>query len=98
MGAGTYERAAGGHVAERVRPAAGTPEELELAALVADPATDWYHVPDPEPEPAGPPGRPAQAAVKGDWVVWAVAQGAEPVAAEALTKEALISTYGKAGG
>jgi len=40
------------------------------------------------------PARPADSAVKGLWVGWAVAQGATPDAAEAMTKQDLIDTYG----
>lgn len=46
----TYERGSGGHVAERVRPAEGSAEAAELAALAADPASGWRAIPDPEPE------------------------------------------------
>lgn len=97
MGAGTFIRSAGSHVAERIRPAAGTPEESDLAALAADPASDWQHIADPEPEPAGPPARPPQSAPVADWRAWAVACGAGEVAADLLTKPQLIEQYGKGG-
>jgi hypothetical protein len=37
---------------------------------------------------------PAQSANKGAWVDYAVSQGAEPDAAEAMTKADLVETYG----
>ena len=45
-----YVRGSGGHVAERVRPAEGSPEATELQALAADPASGWRAIPDTEPE------------------------------------------------
>lgn len=42
-------------------------------------------------ENAGPP---AVSARKPAWVAWAVAQGADPVEAEAMTQKQLIDTFG----
>lgn len=47
-----YERAAGGHVAERVQPASGSEEEAALAALADDPASGWRVVEEPKPKRA----------------------------------------------
>lgn len=47
--AATFERGSGGHVAERIRPVPGSPEEERLEALAADPASGWRRIPDPEP-------------------------------------------------
>lgn len=55
-----YARGSGRHVAERVQPAPGSARERQLAALAANPETDWYvegvepkqptvAVPDPTP-------------------------------------------------
>jgi hypothetical protein len=54
----------------------------------------------PYPEPAEPdvPSLPSQApptsAPKSEWVGWAVANGADPAAAEAMTKADLIEAHG----
>lgn len=37
-----YVRGAGSHIAERVMPAPGSARERQLAALAADPDTDWF--------------------------------------------------------
>lgn len=37
----TYVRAAGGHVAERVRPEPGSDDESRYDHLAADPASGW---------------------------------------------------------
>ena len=97
--AATYERCAGGHVAERIRPVPGTPDERRLAVLAADPGSDWRCVPDPVPEPVVPPEltRPAKSASKADWVAWAVRCGADPADAALLTIPQLIETYGGEG-
>lgn len=47
--------------------------------------------------PSVPGTRPAQAAPKAEWVGWAVAQGADPDDAEAMTKADLVDKYGKDG-
>jgi hypothetical protein len=53
---------------------------------------------EPEPSvPALPTEPPAVSAVKADWVGWAVACGATPDDAEAMTKADLIEKYGKGG-
>jgi hypothetical protein len=94
MGAVTYVRRAGQHMAERIRPVPGSPDEQRLSALADDPSSPW-HVED-EPEPVTEPaGRPPQAADKAAWITWAVACGAEQADAEAATKAALIEQYGK---
>ncbi len=50
-----------------------------------------------DPEVPAPPDRaPAKAAPKAEWVGWAVASGADPEAAEALSKNDLIEKYGAA--
>lgn len=50
-----------------------------------------------EPEQTDPPEpkAPAKSATKPDWVAWAVHCGADPEAAEALTKDQLVEQYGK---
>ena len=48
---------------------------------------------DPEAESA-PATAPAASASKAAWVEWAVSQGADRVAAEAMTKLNLIGEYG----
>ncbi|WP_405019556.1 hypothetical protein OHV05_24470 [Kitasatospora sp. NBC_00070] len=51
----------------------------------------------PEPGiPAAPDKAPPQAAPKAEWIGWAVANGADPEEAEALTKADLIDQYGAA--
>lgn len=53
---------------------------------------------DAEPSvPSLPAERPAQGAPKAEWVGWAVAKGARPDDAEAMTKTDLIERYGKDG-
>lgn len=96
MSAGVYVRTSGAHVAERIRPAAGSEDEKRLLALAEDPTTDWSFTPDEAADPELPPDpqRPAKAAAKDAWVAWAVHSGAEQAEAEALTKEQLIETYG----
>lgn len=56
----------------------------------------------PEPEAAhapeqgvSAPGRPAVNEPKARWVEWAVAQGDDPEAAEAMTKADLIDKHGR---
>lgn len=96
----TYVRSSGPHVAERVQPADGSEDAQRLAALADDPSSPW-RVEDaevtPEPAPAGPAGRPPQAAAKDAWVAYAVSCGAEQADADAATKAALIEQYGKDG-
>lgn len=60
MAGATYERGAGGHVAERVRPEPGSPEAAELDRLAADPSTAWRRIPDTAADPA--PDAPTGAA------------------------------------
>lgn len=98
-----YERGAGDHVAERVSPVPGSPEEAKLAALAEDPASPWRRVPDPEPEPEtpaddDPPARPAKSASKADWVAYAVAQGAAQDEAAGMTVAQLIEKHGGTDG
>lgn len=45
--------------------------------------------------PAPPTSVPAQSAPKAEWVGWAVASGATPDDAEAMTKQDIIEKYGK---
>ena len=50
---------------------------------------------EPDERVAAPPDKaPPQAAAKAEWVGWAVACGADPDAAEAMTKADLIEKYG----
>lgn len=55
-----YQRGAGQHVAERVQPEPGSPEEQRLAELVARGEGGWQRVEDEapaiEPGPQDPPG------------------------------------------
>lgn len=44
--------------------------------------------------PAPPSEAPARSAAKAEWVGWAVASGADPDDAEAMTKSDLIELYG----
>lgn len=65
-------------------------------ARVNEDGSEWSG--DAEPSvPTPPTERPAQAASKAEWVGWAVAQGARPDDAEAMTKADLIDKYGKDG-
>lgn len=101
----TFERGAGDHVAERIRPADGTEEATRLEVLAADPMSDWRRIPDPEPEPEpdgplppptgdqAPMERPAKSAPKADWLAYADAQ--DPADHSAMNKDALIEQYGK---
>lgn len=50
--------------------------------------------PEVEPELEPEPGRPADTAVKADWVAWAVYKGADEADASAATKAELIELYG----
>lgn len=50
--------------------------------------------PGSEVPEGGDVARPAVNQPKAAWVAWAVAQGADPVAAEAMTKADLMSEYG----
>ena len=70
------------------------PEE-EAGALVA--AGDAVQLPGPEPEEARVPDRPIVNAPKEDWVAYAVSQGTDPAAAEAMTKADLLAQYGPRG-
>ncbi|MFJ7337876.1 hypothetical protein ACIQUU_32085 [Streptomyces sp. NPDC101116] len=55
-----------------------------------------HHKPDTESgEDSGPDAeRPARSAHKADWIVYAVAQGADEADADKATKEQLIEQYG----
>ncbi|MFF9910622.1 hypothetical protein [Streptomyces sp. NPDC013457] len=86
-----YVRGSGPYDAERVRTEAGSTEDDAYAALAADPASGWRVVAEEPPAPAGPP---AKSASKGDWVAYAVSQGADQAEAEKATKDDLISAYG----
>lgn len=86
-----YQRTNGGHVAESLRPVPGSEEAAELEQLAADPASGWRAVAE-EPAPAA--GPPAKSATKGEWVAYAVSQGADEAEAEKTTKDELISAYG----
>ncbi|MGW6455026.1 hypothetical protein ACWF94_03725 [Streptomyces sp. NPDC055078] len=93
-----YERGAGGHVAERVRPVPDSEEAERYAALAADPASGWRCTePDPEPEPVEPK-RPARSASKADWKAYAVAQGMAEADAEAATRDELAARFTEGGG
>lgn len=90
----TYERCAGEHVAERIRPAAGSDEEARLEELVAS-GSGWRRVDDPAPGETKPEiepetSRPSQSANKAAWVDWVVSQGVDREQAEDLTKAELI--------
>jgi hypothetical protein len=95
MVAETYVRRAGQHVAERVRPALGSPDAQRLAAAADDPESPWQREDVPVPGSAPLAARPPQAAPKDDWVSWAVACGAGEVAADLMTKQQLIEQYGR---
>lgn len=94
----------GSRTEERHQVPAGTPDPLHPAP--SDPGlTPWTGDPaapaDPPQTPAAiqttppqtPASRPAQSALKPDWVAWAVSQGAAPADAEAMTKQDLIDHY-----
>lgn len=85
-----YQRTSGRHVAESLRPVAGSPEAVELAALAEDPASGWRAVATEPPAAEAP----AKSATKAEWVAYAVTQGADEAEAEAATKDDLIKTYG----
>jgi hypothetical protein len=95
----TYQRGAGSHVAERVQPEPGGPEEKRLEALVEQGVDGWHRIDDTEPEaaepasPQEPPKKPNKASSKADWVAWAVHQGETLEAAESANREALIERY-----
>lgn len=61
---------------------------------VNEDGTPWTGDADPA-VPTVPAERPTQAAPKAEWVGWAVAHGARPDDAEAMTKADLIDKYGK---
>jgi hypothetical protein len=88
-----YVRMAGHHVAERIRPVPGSPDALRLAAEADDPSSPWTV--EAVPGSASLDARPAQAAAKDAWVSWAIACGADPADADAMTKADLITEYGK---
>jgi hypothetical protein len=92
----TYERCSGEHVAERVRPAAGSEDEKRLERLVSEGA-GWRRVEPAAPAAEEPTAPPAQSAAKAEWVRWAVVCGASTEEAEAMTKADLIEKYGQKG-
>lgn len=95
MVAPTYVRRSGQHVAERVRPAPGSPDAQRLAAAADDPESPWQREDVPVPGSAPLAARPPQAAPVAEWRTWAVACGATQDDADAATKAALIEQYGK---
>ena len=50
--------------------------------------------PEPQPESESEPEAPKDYATKGEWVDYAITQGAERGEAESLTKQELIDLYG----
>ncbi|MGW6498553.1 hypothetical protein [Nonomuraea angiospora] len=98
----TYVRAAGEHVAERVRPEPGSDDETRYEQLAADPMSGWRRLDDVEgaadhgaapttPAQETEPGkRPPQSAPKADWVAWATSHGMDADQADDLTKAELI--------
>ncbi|MDC2953381.1 hypothetical protein PO587_02805 [Streptomyces gilvifuscus] len=94
-----YQRGAGDHVAERVQPEPGGPEEKRLDALVEQGADGWHRIDNTQPEAAEPAvtqepsKKPNKASSKADWVAWAVHQGADQEEAEGLTLATLIERY-----
>lgn len=96
--AAIYQRHSGGHVAERVQPVPGSEEAEKLAALAADPGSDWRCVePDAEPEPVEL-SRPVKSASKADWKAYAVSHGMDEEAADKATRDELAALYTDEGG
>jgi hypothetical protein len=89
-----YVRGSGPHVAERVQPEPGSPEEKRLEALVEQGTEGWHRIDDTEPGvPAtaqDAPRKPNKASSKADWVAWAVHCGMNPEEADQATRDALI--------
>jgi hypothetical protein len=98
----TYERGAGDHIAERLRPVPGSDEEARLNTLADDPSTDWRRI-DDEPltpvtsDPPTPvvvdPKAPARSASKSDWFVYAVSRGLGEDEADKLTRDQLVELF-----
>lgn len=64
---------------------------------VNEDGTEWQPEADAEHDPqqgTSVPKRPPVSAQKAAWVAWAVEQGADPDAADAMTKPDLIEKYG----
>ncbi|NJP27102.1 hypothetical protein FLW53_23455 [Microbispora sp. SCL1-1] len=80
--------------------AAALREVPAVFGIIEDGVTEPPTEPPTEPSTETPTGtpevpeRPAQSAVKAAWVDYAVACGADPGEAEALTKPELIERYG----
>jgi hypothetical protein len=88
-----YERRSGAFVAEREQPEPGSDREKELQGYVDAGTGNWSRVDEAAPAPDAPK-QPAKTASKGDWVDWAVSQGAERAEADKATKDDLIKAYG----
>lgn len=89
-----FVRSSGGHVAEREIPAPGSARETALAALAADPGSDWRREADPlADEMPAEPVRPAKSGSKADWVAYAVAQGMSEADSSAATRDDLAALY-----
>jgi len=104
----TYERGAGDHIAERLRPVPGSDDEARLDALADDPSTDWRRIDDEpltpaddDPPPSIPPGPadklPARSASKSDWFSFAVARGMDEDLADKATRDELAALYHDGG-
>lgn len=106
----TYERGAGSHVAERLRPVPGSDEEGRLDALADDPSSPWRRIDDepltpviddPPPPPATPPAPagnlPNRSASKSDWFAFAVADGMDEDLADKATRDELAAIYHNGG-
>ncbi|SDM46502.1 hypothetical protein SAMN04487981_101608 [Streptomyces sp. cf386] len=95
-----YERGAGAHVAERVRPVPGSEEAERYAALAADPASGWRCA-EPDPEPDQEPvvlERPSKSASKADWKAYAVQEGMGEAEADKAPRDELAAKYTDGGG
>ncbi|MGW6739719.1 hypothetical protein ACWGDX_03050 [Streptomyces sp. NPDC055025] len=67
----------------------------QLRKFATDDAYADYGISETTPaEGASGPKAPNRAASKADWVAYAVSQGADQAAAEALTRDALADQYG----
>lgn len=96
----TYERGAGAHAAERIRPTPGSDDEVRLDALSDDPSTDWRRVDDEAPTPVteDPTDKlPARSASKADWKAYAASQGMDEDEAEKATRDELAAKYADGG-
>lgn len=92
-----HVRGEGGMVIAMDLPLPGDIEKRMVRGQIVrvNPDGSPYTGPAADDAPAVPVARPAQAAAKDAWVGWAVAQGARPDDAEAMTKQDLIDKYGK---